>query len=223
MVGNKIGIQDYYQNYYQVVQSKKGVGYLSKVVHKSIEANLTVQDSFPLTVELGSGSGEHFRFVKHTYDKYVESDINVDSLPHRTSEGVIREQVDAQNLRIFQDESVDRIIATCLLIHIQNPEEALLEWKRVLKKNGKSRIDIYIPCEPGVFLRFARFFTTAQTARQLGVNHSSIHYREHRYHFVFLKMLVNEIFEDGKVSWRTYPVPFLSWNFSLWKVVSISY
>jgi ubiquinone/menaquinone biosynthesis C-methylase UbiE len=51
----------------------------------------------------------------------------------------------------FPDAKFDRIIATCLVVHLKNIEKALLEWRRVLKPNGV--ITMYIALEPSIMLR----------------------------------------------------------------------
>jgi len=78
---------------------------------------------------------------------------------------------DAQVLP-FLDNSFGRVIATCLLLHLQEPELALLEWRRVTENNGL--ITILIPTEPGLLLRLSRALLTSPKARRLGFDGYSL-------------------------------------------------
>jgi SAM-dependent methyltransferase len=213
-------IDDIYANEYSQILNTGAVGLVSNFVHRTLERGIS-QESFPVTLELGAGSGQHFPFVKHEFSEYFETDIRLENIPERSLRG--REpkklRVDAENLKEFRDGSVDRIIATCLLIHLPNPEIALREWKRVLRAGGK--MQIYIPCEPGILLRTLRRLSTVRKAAKLGVNHLSFHYREHKYSYPHLRVLLEENFADCKVTFRQYPFPKLGWELNLWHVVDI--
>lgn len=81
-------------------------------------------------------------------------------------------------------------------------------------ENGGA-ISFYVPCEPGLLLRFLRNITTVRKAKKININHLSFHYREHVNYFVRLNLLINEVFEDDKLEKVYWPFPFLSWNFNL--------
>jgi SAM-dependent methyltransferase len=219
-ISAKDSIDEIYANDYSKILNSGAVGLVSNFLHKTLERRLS-NKVFPTTLELGAGMGQHFPFVKHQFTTYFETDLRYENLPHRESQKsqVKKLRIDAEKLSEFQDNSVDRVIATCLLIHLSNPENALKEWKRVLRPGGA--MQIYIPCEPGMLLRGLRNITTVRKAAKIGVNHLSFHYREHKYSYPHLRLLIQENFADCKVSFRQYPFPKIGWNFNLWTVVDI--
>ena len=88
-----------------------------------------------------------------------------------------------------------------------------------MKNNGY--ISIYVHSEPGMLLRFARQVSTSIRGRRMNVDHLNFVYTEHKLHFLAVKYLIKNLFENDKVKYRAFPIPFFSWNFSLWKVVQI--
>jgi len=74
-------------------------------------------------------------------------------------------QCDAVSLP-FPDQCFDRVIATCLIAHLKDPEVALTEWRRVLRKGGE--LTMYVPCELGFSLRLFRKLFLAPKAKRLG-------------------------------------------------------
>lgn len=215
----------YYKNNYEKILNAGAVGLVSKIVHKSMEFGFKSKN-FENVLELGAGNGQHFDHVKHKFKNYLETDIRFENLPKREFENrsdsfkVSGMRLNAEDLSIFSDNSFDRIIVSCLIVHLQNPEMALLEWKRVCKPGGV--ITIYLPCEPGVFLRGLRYLTTVQKARKLGVNHLDFHYREHITFFVRIWTLLKSVFDDSVIERRFYPFHIPSWNLNLWAIIQIT-
>jgi ubiquinone/menaquinone biosynthesis C-methylase UbiE len=99
-----------------------------------------------------------------------------------------------------------------------NPENALHEWKRVVKPGGT--INIYIPCESGLTLRFAQFLTTRRKQKKLGLDAKYLHYQEHRYSYPFLISLLKNVFgKNLKV--RKFPFIVGSFDINLWAIATI--
>jgi ubiquinone/menaquinone biosynthesis C-methylase UbiE len=44
--------------------------------------------------------------------------------------------MNAEKLDLIADNAYDRLTATCLIAHLANPEQALVEWRRVVKSGG---------------------------------------------------------------------------------------
>jgi len=87
-------------------------------------------------LELGSGLGLLGHEIKKCVPdvNYLGIDIMFESA--NKSRGLIRPiQANASNLP-FGDNSFDNIITTDMLEHVQQPEKAILEMSRVLKKGG---------------------------------------------------------------------------------------
>jgi ubiquinone/menaquinone biosynthesis C-methylase UbiE len=121
---------------------------------------------------------------------------------------VVQEELDANQLSAIASNSFDRLVATCVLIHLDDPPFVLSEIRRILKDGGV--VSMYVPCEPGLMLRFFRYWTTARKGRRLGVDHLFFHYNEHRFHVLYLQAAVRNIFESDEVVMTRYPFKFLA-------------
>ena len=223
-------VDDFYANHYENVLNSGAVGFVSEIMHKSLENYFERDDYFPKTLELGAGLGQHLSHVKHKFDEYLETDIRADNLPNRGGGGgrisrdipsskIRQKSVDAQTLKNIDSDSIDRIIATCLIIHLPEPEPALANWRRVIKSGG--HITIYVPCEPGLVLRFLRSLTTRRKAAKRGVNHDSVHHREHTSYFGRINTLVFEVFNQDLIKRKFFPLRIHSWNLNLWVTYQI--
>lgn len=224
MMENNPTIDEFYSEYYQTLLGKGATGLVFRQTHVSLERGIPSGRFYSKVLELGAGNGQHYSFVRHDFGEYFETDLREQNIPNREDLRVTKMAQNAQKLSDFSNESIDRVIATCLLIHLEKPELALHEWKRVLKKLPGNRIDIYVPCEPSLTLRFARFFSTRRRAKKMGFSHAEIHYREHPFNYMYLRILVNSVFADArKIRWKNYPTRLLTWDFSLWTIVTIEY
>lgn len=211
----------FYNEAYGQVFNSGAVGLVSKLAHKSLEAPFGPDDLFENVLELGAGMGQHRGFVRHGFSSYVESDIREEPLLGSSADPRVQRKVlDASSLGGVESGSFDRIIATCLLTHLPNPEAALAEWGRVLAPGGV--LSIYLPADPGFLIRLAEMLTTARKTQKRGIDYWAIHLREHRHHFPYLALIVKEVFGPCKVSIRSYPLPGMSWNFSLWFTAQIT-
>jgi phosphatidylethanolamine/phosphatidyl-N-methylethanolamine N-methyltransferase len=227
----KISSDEYYAKYYNLVINENLnnlFGKFLQLTHKTLERQIKVNSNYDKVLELGSGDGRHFKYVKHQYSTYFETDIRFFETENISKEYSgnnfkrMRMYQNAEDLIFFKSQEIDRIIATCLLIHLKDPKKALIEWKRVIKKRG-GVINIYVPCEPGLLIRFARKFTTIKNAKKLGIDHAHFHYLEHKYSYIYLKFLIEDIFMDAKISWKNYPFFWNSWNFNLWSICTIEF
>lgn len=215
-------IDSFYSSHYREIM---GSGLIAKVwalIHRQMERPFK-NGRYEKILELGAGNGEHIPFVNCDFVEYVASDLRIENLANINNlESRIRVDVqDAQKLTL-SDSDYDRVIVTCLLVHLDRPEEAISEIRRVIKKET-GIVTIYLPCEPGVFLRLVRTFTTHLKARGRGVNDiSRLHYLEHRNYYLAIDNLIMHEFKKSKVRKRYYPFPFLSWNFNLYRIYQIS-
>ena len=222
----RVTADEYYRDFYTKVLSSSKVGFFARITHKSLEAGIKfreIQNNFKI-LEIGAGHGEHRRYVKHNYSEYWETDIRVNPILDKYSKEnkdyrVKVMELDANNLDSIPTQFFDRIILTCVLVHLENPIQTLQELKRIVRKGGT--ISMYIPCEPGILLRLARYVTTVQVAKKLGVDHLHFHYLEHKFHYLYIKYAIKEVFPRHKVKRIRWPFPFLSWDCNLWEVVQI--
>ena len=186
-------------------------------------------------LELGAQADQHRSWVKTNYQSYIVSDIDLEPLlkskvihEKNLSQANLKvtgnipdirfEQIDAEQIE-YPDETFDRLIATCLIVHLGTPIDALHEWRRVTKDGGQ--IDFYVPCEPGLILRIARNLTHKRKKLSVDFPYDLLHYSQHRNHFSAIDEFVKYIFPEDSVKRRFFPFKFLSWGFNLWAVYSI--
>lgn len=237
----------YYESYFEELTSNGAMGLFHKWMHRSIERGIDKQQYFERILELGAGQNRHMNSVIHKYDEYHLVDIRykllLDAFLENSEEyksvqigekqaefqkihipnagaRIFLSDENADQLQRYSDGYFDRIFSTCLIMHLENPEKALGEWRRILRNNG--RLSIYVHSEPGLFLRFVRYVGLRGKAKRRGFDHLRFVYLEHRYSFLFLKYLIADVFSEDEIVWDSYPVPLLSWNFSFWKVARIS-
>lgn len=211
------GLDSFYEEEYSLIYNTGGVGFASSAVHKSLEKPFRSTDYFENVLELGAGLGQHRSFVRHSFREYVETDIRIKNLPSHGTPDIVQMQLDAQDLSPLQGRQFDRIIATCLLAHLPDPEKALASWANSLAPRGV--LSLYIPSDPGVFLRLLQSVTVARKARRIGVDYWFVHHTEHRFHFEYLRQIVKSVLGSNAVSLRSYPIRGMSWQMSLWFVV----
>jgi phosphatidylethanolamine/phosphatidyl-N-methylethanolamine N-methyltransferase len=219
----------FYSKYYDQILRTGLVGSAQNRTHRAIEKLWSPQDVFGRVLEVGSGAGDHKHFVKHNYSTYYETDIRfpdgtfepgTSPKPGESKLNVVREIADVMHLQ-YVDGFFDRVIATCLLLHLTDPESALLEIKRVTKATG-GVVTILVPCEPGILLRLSRKFLTARKAKRLGfAGYELFNARDHINYISGLDKVIKYVFRDDKVAIRRLPFHIPSWNFNLYFVYTI--
>jgi phosphatidylethanolamine/phosphatidyl-N-methylethanolamine N-methyltransferase len=212
-------VDDFYDNYHSKIFGSGIVGKIAGFVHWLIEYPYKQNRFFGTVLEVGAGEGQHFKFIKHNFDLYIETDIR-ESMDQPFNIKVKKMLSNAENLDGVESNSVDRLIATCILVHLLEPEKALQNWSRVVKKGGQ--LSIFVPAEPSMLLRFFRFFVTSRKAKKFGLNHKSIHYREHRNMWILCDLLIRETFSESKIKSRKFPINFLPWNLRLFDIYEIT-
>ena len=213
-------IDEYYENHYEEVVNSGIVGRFSSQYHRLMERDFQ-KHRFGKILEVGAGKGQHLHFVKCQFDKYFQTDIRVNSenAPAPDSK-TFWIKADAQDLSQFSDGLFERTIATCLIAHLPNPEKAINEWRRVTSKCG-GVVSIYVPCEPSFLLRFAQKLSTRRKATKLGIDYSSMHYREHRNHYFFIKALIFDVFKEDDIKVTGFPTRFLPFDLKLYEIYQI--
>jgi phosphatidylethanolamine/phosphatidyl-N-methylethanolamine N-methyltransferase len=208
-----MSINEYYEDSYNYVIQSGAIGKVAGIYHKMLERGH--KKKFDTVLEIGAGTCQHFKFVEHDFDKYISTDIREpgDRIEKIQDSRHIFRLLNAEDLSSLSDESIDRLVVTCVLPHLQDPEKALKEWRRVVKIDGI--IDIYVPCEPSILLGIAQKFTTKIKVEKLGYNYEKIQYREHRNHFPMMRMLINDVFETDIIKRRNFPPGISNWYFSL--------
>ena len=231
--------KDLYECDYErvVVLGGKLNRWIYRKTHKELEKFKIEESRIGISIlELGAQADQHRSWVRTNYESYIVSDIDLKPLLKSkaihernlsqngstvagTIPNVRFEQIDAEQIE-YPDETFDRLIATCLIVHLGTPIDALNEWRRVTKDGGQ--IDFYVPCEPGLILRVARNLTHKQKKLSVDFPYDLLHYSQHRNHFLAIDEFAKYIFSDDNVTRRFFPFKFLPWGFNLWAVYSIN-
>jgi SAM-dependent methyltransferase len=212
-------VDSFYADCYEAVLGEGAAGRAVAVAHRQLERG--VVESFPRVLEVGAGTGQHREYVRHPYETYVETDLRLEGRVETHVDGrtVIREQADACNLS-YDAASFDRLVATCLLIHLAEPEQALAQWRRVVRSGGL--LSIYVPCDPGALLRLTRRFTTARKVRKLGFDsYDLVLAREHRNHAGALDVIIRNAFKGDALTVNHWPFHIPSWNLNYFAVYQV--
>ena len=219
--GAEFGDPDaFYDRYYQQVLRTGVVGSAQDRTHRALERRTPPGTRFPRVLEVGAGKGEHFDFVRHEFEEYVETDIRAaDERIGRVDSRRRFEEADAQALP-FEDASFDRVVATCLLLHLPEPEAGLREWRRVTRSGGV--LSLLVPCDPGAFVRSTRQVLTMPAVRRSGFQgYKLFNARDHRNHVGSIDRLVKHTFRHDHLSVYRFPFGVDSWNLNAFFVYDV--
>lgn len=134
---------------------------------------------FRHVLEIGAGAGEHFQFIRHSFDKYILTDLDpkvLDVARKKLAEihdGKIGYEIQTANGLTYSDNTFDRLVAIHVLEHIYYPHLVLKEWHRVLKHGGI--LSILIPTDPGLAWRLGRHFGPRRNAIKQGLAYDYIY------------------------------------------------
>lgn len=187
-------------------------GWVMRKSHALVEKPFGAECKFSRVLEVGSGSGVHIGFVRHSFDEYLMTDFSDEMLKEAKGlkyEGVRSAVEDATNLS-FQDCQFDRVIAAHVLEHLVRPHEVLREWARVLKPGGT--LSLVLPCDPGLAWRFGRNLGPRQTAKANGLAYDYVMAREHVNSITNLVSFIRYYFDNREECWWPTKIPFSDVN-----------
>jgi phosphatidylethanolamine/phosphatidyl-N-methylethanolamine N-methyltransferase len=182
--------------------------------HAIIENPLSNRSDLRKVLEVGTGSGVHYPFVKHDFDTYEmsdNSDFFLDTLRNRYASDE-RVSVVEMNAR-FPNRPVDiydRLIACHVLEHLPEPHDALRQWWSLVRNGGV--ISLILPCDPGVAWRLGRNFGPRSSLAKRGLPYDYIMAREHINSITNLRALIKFYFDDVDEYWRPFFVPSVDLN-----------
>lgn len=184
--------------------------------HRLTEKRFQKHDHFFKVLEIGAGTGEHIGFVRHGFDQYFLSDLDAKTLEvakgklgGKFGNKLLFETQSGEKLS-YADNSFDRLIATHVLEHINQPHLAIKEWRRVVKNGGI--ISILIPTDPGIAWRFGRHLGPRRNAIAQGIAYDYIMAREHVNSCSNLIALLRHYFPERTESWWPFPIPSVDLN-----------
>ncbi len=204
------------KQYSELIQEGTG-GTFGKHIHKQLEKNLNT-DFYEVVLELGALNGYHKQFVKHGYNIYYETDILIKET-ELINENYIRKFQDAENLSNIEDSSIDRLLATCLISHLRDPEKCLLEIKRVIKKG--SVVSLWVANDPSILLRILQVVFRQRKFNRYGLDYDSLQFRQHINYFTRINYLINDVFGDCKIIKTQMPFKGLWYHLNLATVYQI--
>jgi phosphatidylethanolamine/phosphatidyl-N-methylethanolamine N-methyltransferase len=211
----------WYANGYRKCYYTGILGAAYGLVHKLMESPYSAKFTFPVVLEVGSGNGEHFKFVRHKFQRYFMSDI----IPVQLEQNMVHPNVeiltlDCEDLTRFESKSIDRLIATCLLVHLNDMKKSLMEWKRVMKKGGI--VTIYVAPEPGILLILVRKLFIWPKAKKNGMKNPELFaFQEHKNHYPGMRALIDDVFQNDKITRKRFPFTKLPWQLSLFEILQI--
>lgn len=200
-----------------------GTGLLGRgwnLAHSLIERPFQDSHHFNLVLELGAGHGQHFPHVRHSFGQYLMTDLMPELLPVAHDGRVNTMGLDAADLRPIASESVDRLIATCLLAHMNDPLAALQEWRRVVRPGGY--LSLYVPLEPSIAnLLVRKAYIWPRSRRHGAVDPEYLMWSQHMIHYPALRVFLNLAFAKDSVETRRFPSKFVPWNLGIFEVWTI--
>lgn len=186
----------------------------------SIPKNTIEYQSPYRILEVGGGKAQHSNFVLENYSEYHSLDLRNFNTNLNNNEKIKFIQGDVHNIPA-PNNFYDRVVSTCLLLHLDYPEIALQEMARVVKPDGW--ISAFVPHDPGALFRFTRSITNYIPTRRLKL-HSElrlIRALDHRNHFLSIKTILEEIFQNHKIIKRSFGLVPSSFNFGLYTIYHI--
>jgi SAM-dependent methyltransferase len=194
-------LNEFYEKYYRPKSESWIVKRNHAYTHQKLERN--INNTFENVLELGAGNGEHFHFVRHPFKTYLLSDLR-QNIQSDIQDGRVRfESFNAERIP-YVDNSFQRVLSTCLLHHVADVRGTLEEMRRVSTHGGL--ISISIAADPGLTYRLFWRLTSGRRLRNQGLRFPiSVHYQEHRGHFIGIREIAREIFADDAVSFKFYP------------------
>jgi phosphatidylethanolamine/phosphatidyl-N-methylethanolamine N-methyltransferase len=192
--------------------------------HEWCEDYFTQNDFFEKVLEVGAGTGEHIKHIRHRFNEYWLTDVNLQMLNQSMKMAVpnlngriLLQKEDATKLS-FVDGSFDRVIAAHILEHIIEPHKALREWARVIKPGGI--LSLVLPCDPGFAWRFGRLLGPRNKFRKAGIDYDYWMAREHINSIHNLVNLIRYYFPVIRDQWLPCKVP--STDINLFYIVHAS-
>ena len=201
----------WYSEIYQSLSCGTESGILARIAHNAIERDTfrNSSETCKKILEVGGGDGIHLRFVQSEFDEYVLTDydddqlklasINLDSDPRN-----IRFQNENAQSLSFSNDSFDRLVATCVLLHLDDPEGAISEWRRVVRNGGN--LSIYYPHEPELLTRVARRILLGRKASKLGFHgFDLLMAREHKNSAWRIEQFLKFVFMNDTIKIKRWP------------------
>jgi SAM-dependent methyltransferase len=172
-------------------------------------------------LEIGAGKGEHLPYVSGDFRSYTCLDLFNEPEEWVGSENPRVEWLVADIAKYnFNGKKFDRIIIMCVLHHIENLFDALVNINEILKPGGY--ITLFLPSDPGILNRINRRFFVTPKSKKLGFSqYDLVNALEHHNHYWGIKTLITNIFVQSEIRTSYYPLNLKSANLSLFSIWNI--
>jgi len=121
--------------------------HLDELVFSALLNDLDIRNNF--VTDIGCGTGRHWQKILDRnpaqLSGYDVSEGMLQILQQKFPNAITHKLDHGNNLLGTADQSVDLIISTLTIAHIEDPEDALQEWNRILKPSGHIIITDYHP------------------------------------------------------------------------------
>lgn len=228
-------VKRYYETKFTDVNCRGVAGFGTAFFNRALEKPFPPSSYLENVLELGAAHGSHFKFIRHSFGTYLLTDIVDHGLTPAEAQGqsdaaggrgVVRcERADAESLH-YSDETFDRVLHTCLLHHLRDPEKALREMRRVTRPGGI--LSLYLPHDPGFIYSLLQRATTGRKQKRaiqregLQISPEYLRALEHPNHFLAIRALIREVFKQDLIAEKPWPFPFDSANFNLFTIVLVT-
>lgn len=225
--------EDFYSNHYSNSQSRGIQGWGNSLSATSLLRYLGNFEKDSM-LELGAGSGEFTQRVlkRYSFKKYIASDLIPGAAnPHlfahlkggagpSQSAGEFEFQVqDAEKLS-FSDELFSLVFSTCLLAHVNDPEQVVRESLRVTRSGGT--VLFLAPTDPGMLNQLVKMLVTYPAMARQGIDSPGYVYaKEHRNAIHNLLAIAKVVGRQGGVKIRFRPFFLPTWQFNLWVLIEL--
>lgn len=189
-------------------------------VHKLMEKGISKNKKFEKILELGAFYGDHHQYVKNKFNEYYKTDLlYTEEYSELVGDSkIFYQHLDATKLRQMQHK-FDRVIATCLIIHLQNPRKILQDWREVVNHGGY--VTIWVQLEQSFLLTFVQKFFSKPKFKKLGYNFDEIINTNHIHYPRSIDFFINQVFSKDKVTRYMYPFKFFPWFLNTTSVYQI--
>jgi ubiquinone/menaquinone biosynthesis C-methylase UbiE len=216
-------LNHYYANIYKkyLFDSKRqsrGIEYFERFLETFWRSDL---QQIEKVLEIGGGQGEHLKFLTYVpTSEYVSLDLRTltDTSHLATLESDLKSKInfvtgDAENIP-YQENYFDRTFSTCLLHHVDDPLQVLLEARRVTKIGGE--IVFAMPTDPGLLNQTIKKIISYRVLKKFTDFEPALFYAlEHKNHVGGLLTLIKFVYQADKIKIKYGPFPIKSWNLNL--------
>lgn len=200
-------LDNWYRHYYSDVVATADGSFFERFIHRSMERRYGPDRHFSRVLEVGANRGEHFGYVRHSFDRYLLTDLRLPDVDDtlRADPRVELGLCDVTRMP-YADGSFDRVIATCVLHHVDSVLDAAAEMRRVTAPGG-GHVTVFVPTDPGLAYRFGKALTSGRAASRRGIRdlHRLVDAIDHRNHFRSILVQLLHVFGGDEVTVDWYP------------------